>query len=106
MIIRIRMPGSRRLTRLNQREGGLDNNCYGNRGMMKLEAFDERFVNEVLNVWFSHFMEELYNLGLIYIWLTLTLCFRSLRKLWVNTVEHSHTRTERPSNVSSFSMTV
>lgn len=46
------MPGSRRQTRLKRREKGLNNDCYGNRGMMKFETFDGGFVNEVLTVQF------------------------------------------------------
>lgn len=36
-----------------------ESNCNNKEGTMKFEAIDGGFTNEVLNVWFSHFMKNL-----------------------------------------------
>lgn len=44
-----------------------ESNCYDNEETIKFEATDGEFLNEALNVWFSHLMKELSNFVLKYI---------------------------------------
>ena len=38
-----------------------ERNYKGDEGRMKFKTIDGRFVDEVFNVWFSHFTKQLYN---------------------------------------------
>ena len=45
---------------------GTESDWYGNEGTIKFETIDRHFANEILNVWYSRFIKQLYNFVFTY----------------------------------------
>lgn len=43
---------------MKSKRTGTESNSYGNEGTMTFGTIDGGFENEILNVWFSHFVKQ------------------------------------------------